>query len=104
MTTKVVEITSREEYENFKKNRRAVIFYGAKWCDACTYIHNLYERIANRYHKHVKLAYVDIDVCELDFSAVPIFVSLRKGQQLNSMEGADKKGLKQLIKEVIQAE
>lgn len=101
--SKVIRITNKQEYEEFKKaHRRGVIFYGAKWCEACTEMGDIYNRIANRYHEHVALAYADIDECHLDFSVVPIFISLRKGQQLNGMEGADRRGLKQLIKEVIQ--
>lgn len=101
--SKVIRITNKQEYEDFKKNhRRAVIFYGAKWCEACVEMVDIYTRIANRYPNRVAMAYVDIDECNLDFSIVPIFLSFRKGQQLNGMEGADRKGLKQLIKEVIQ--
>lgn len=50
------------------------------------------------------MAHVDIDVCKLDFSKVPIFVSMYKGKQLNSIEGADREGLKQLVKEAIEHE
>lgn len=100
----VVEIKNLDEYETFKKKyNRSVVFYGATWCHACTEIENLYARIANRYHKRVALAHVDIDVADLSFTAVPVFVALRHGKQINSMEGADKTGLKELIKEAILA-
>jgi thioredoxin-like negative regulator of GroEL len=100
----VIHIRNKKEYDEFKsKHRRAVVFYGAEWCEACTDMWDIYNRIAKRYQKYVALGYADIEECKLDFSAVPVFVSLRKGQQLNSMEGADRRGLKQLIKEVIQS-
>jgi thioredoxin-like negative regulator of GroEL len=100
----VILIKNRQEYEDFKrKHRRSVILYGADWCEACSEMHDIFQRIANRYHEYVTLGYVDIDECNLEFSAVPIFVSLRKGQQLNALEGADRASFKQLVKEIIQA-
>lgn len=102
--SKVVHITNNQQYFKFiRKYRRAVVFYGAEWCEACTDMWDLYTRIANRYDKYVAMAYVDIEVCKLNFGVVPIFVSLRKGEYLDSIEGADRVGLKQLVKEVILA-
>ena len=105
MSSKVIEITNGEEYNTFKNaHHRGIIFYGADWCDACTQIHPMYTRIANRYHKHVAMAHADITVCKLDFSRIPVFVSYYKGKELDSIEGADVEGLKQLVKGIIQHE
>lgn len=103
--SKVIEINNKEEYSSFKtEHRRGVIFYGATWCEACEEIKPLYTRIANRYFKRIAMAYVDIDVCGLDFTSVPVFVSFRKGNQLNSMEGASERELKMFIKHAIEFE
>lgn len=100
--SKVIEITSIEGYTEFKeKNRRGIIFYGAKWCEACNDIMPLYTRIANRYYKRIAMAHADIDVCQLDFSKVPIFLALRKGKTIDSMEGANNEALKEFIKKAI---
>jgi thioredoxin-like negative regulator of GroEL len=98
----VIELTTREEFERFKKYKRGVIFYGAKWCEGCKKLAPLYERIALKYHKYVKLAHVDIDVAKLDFSSVPVFVAYYKGQQINSLEGATVLELKAFIKAAIE--
>lgn len=99
---KVIRIRNLHEYEKFKKKYdRSVIFYGAKWCHACTEISNLYNRIAKRYYKRVAMAYVDIDEANLDFTAVPVFVGLRYGKQIDSIEGGEKHELKELIKKTI---
>lgn len=101
--SKVLVITNREQYIAFKEtHRRGIIFYSADWCSACKEIEPLYTRIANRYHDRITMAYVDIDVCELEFSSVPVFVSYYEGTQLNSLEGADDDGLKLLVKEAIE--
>lgn len=100
--SKVVEIRTGAEYDKFKqRNKRCVVFYGAEWCHACKDIEGLYARIANRYYKRVAMAHVDIDVAQLDFTHVPVFVALRNGKQIDSMEGADRAGLKELVKKAI---
>lgn len=99
----VIDISDKSDYLEFKKHKRCIIFYGAKWCKGCREIQGLYERIANRYQKRIKMAHVDIDDAGLDFEAVPVFVTFYNGNVLNSMEGANVKGLKNLIKEVIEA-
>jgi len=103
MSSKVLSITNSKEYEAFKKTHtRGIIFYGASWCHACSEIEPLYTRIANRYHKRITLAHVDIDECKLDFERIPVFVGYYEGKELANMEGADSGGLKQLIKEIIE--
>lgn len=104
-TNKVIEITSTEEYEKFKKKySRCVVFYGAEWCHSCKDIEGLYARIANRYYKRVAMAHVDIDVALLDFTHVPVFVALRRGKQIDTIKGANRAGLKELVKKAIIAE
>lgn len=99
--SKVIQITDVEEYDEFKKNKRGIIFYGAEWCDACQLIKDIYARIANRYHKRIAMAYCDINVCGLDFSRIPVFVAMHQGKQINSLEGANDDSLKMLIRETI---
>lgn len=102
MASKVVEISNIDDYQMFKERYpRGIIMYSAEWCEACKDIFPLYARIAARYHEMVAMAHVDIDVCGLDFNRVPIFVSLYQGEELDSIEGADKESLKRLIKEAI---
>lgn len=102
---KVIEIKSTAEYEKFKrKYSRCVVFYGAEWCHSCKDIEGLYQRIANRYCKRVAMAHVDIDVALLDFTHVPVFVALRRGKQIDTIKGADRAGLKELVKKAITAE
>lgn len=105
MSSKVIEITNISDYDVFKRNhRRGIIFYGAEWCEACKEIMPLYTRIANKYYKRIAMAYADVERCKLDFSRVPVFVSFRKGVELNNMVGANKDSLKEFIKEAIEAE
>lgn len=100
--SKVHHIKSYDAYIAFKKKYpRCVIFYGADWCDACKEVKDLYARIAKRYETKIILAYVDIDNPKLNFQRIPVFVFYRRGEEVNSIEGADKEGLKRLIREAI---
>lgn len=100
----VIQLSNLEEYKKFKEeNLRGVVFYGADWCHLCKGIEPLYTRIANRYHNRVAMAYVDIDVANLKFSAVPVFTAIYKGKEVDSIEGADKEALKTLVKGAINA-
>lgn len=99
-----IEIKNFRDYKSFKEtHQRAIVFYGSKDCDACIEFKPLYERIANRYHDLAAFAYVDINVCVLNFSTVPVFVSFLNGVENNNMEGVSVPHLKAFIKAAIKA-
>lgn len=101
-TNKVVEITNADQYKLLlRDNPKLVIFYGAKWCDACTKIIPLYTGIANKYYKRITMVHVDIEVCKLDFSRIPVFVAMKDGKQIKHMVGGNDEGLKELVREAI---
>ena len=100
----VKSIRSFDQYKKFvKKSKKCIVFDSASWCSACTTIKPLYYRIAARYSKYVKFGYCEIDYpdTQLDFSSIPVFVILYKGKEIRSVVGADKDGLKDLVKEII---
>lgn len=100
--TKVVTLKSYTEYEQFRdQNRRAVVFYGAGWCEACHEITPIYHQIAGRYFKRVAMAYVDIEATDLDFSAIPVVITYYQGEPINKMRGANRETLRDLIKELL---
>jgi thioredoxin-like negative regulator of GroEL len=100
--TKVVTLTSYADYEKFQaQHRKAVVFYGASWCQACHDITPLYHQIANRYYKRVAMAYVDIEATDLDFTAIPVVITYQDGAPVNKMRGANKETLRDLIKELL---
>lgn len=102
MSNDVVLISNVDEFQSFvSENKRKVIFYGAKWCKGCTDVIGLYTRIAHRYHKRIKLAYVDVDASSLTFEKIPVFVGMYGGEEINSIVGADEETLKEFIKSVI---
>lgn len=97
-----MEITNVDEYKTFKRtNEKGIIFYHAKNCPACKDIEGLYFRIGKKYSQYVTLAHADVDTCGLGFKVVPVFVVFHKDQAIHRVEGIDKSGLKELVKNLI---
>ena len=99
----VYKIKNKEQHIKWKQeNKKCILFFGAKDCHACDDIYPLYRRISNRYQDKIKLAYIDVDECELDFTSVPYFVSIINKNQTDTMVGANNDDLKNFIKKCIQ--
>lgn len=97
--SKLIEIKNADDRELFlDMNPCGIVLYGAHWCKACKNIKPFYERLAKRYHTIIGFAYVDIDVCQLDFSKVPVFTGIVHKSEIDSMIGDDRNELKDLIK------
>jgi thiol-disulfide isomerase/thioredoxin len=104
--SKVVEITSQAEYDALLKRRRVILFYGTNWCEGCTKVKPFYEALASKYSKRLTFAYADVEVNKLtkEFEQVPVFVGFRKGEVVNSFVGGERFSIKELAKEVIEAQ
>lgn len=100
----VIEINNFQEFEDFKKNKKGVIFYGAEWCEGCKEVEGIYSRIATRYQDHIKMAHVDVEKVNLDFTAVPVFVAYHNGKAINSILGGSVSRLKELVKDAIKVD
>lgn len=102
--TVIHHITNTKEHEVFKsKYPKSILFFGCTNCKACDDLYPLYYRIADRYKSKVKLAYIDVDQCGLDFTTVPFFVSLVNGKILDRMIGATPNELRNFVGNCIQA-
>jgi len=99
---KLRELTVESEYHDLlKRNKRVVVFFGSEGCPACKALHPLYERIANRYHGKVALAYADVDKYQINFRYVPVFQMFYRGEKKDEMIGATKDELKSFIAQAI---
>lgn len=98
----VTTLNNKDDFTDFiGRNKRCIIFYSADWCGVCKERKPLYFRIANRYHKRIAFAYVDIDEVGMNINVVPIFDTYYKGEIIKSEEGPDPETLKELIKYAI---
>lgn len=100
--SRVIELKSETDYNTFLKSHlRGVIFYAAKWCEACIETEPLYARIANRYADRIALAHIDTDECGIEILNIPTFMACYNGKVVNTMEGVNSYVLKQFIRNAI---
>lgn len=98
----VTDIRSRTESDFFiENNKKAIIFYSAKYCPACLEIKPLYSRIARRYGDRISFSILDIEEARVQLETVPVFEGYYKGKGIKRMEGVDTTSLKQFIKAMI---
>lgn len=98
--SQVTTISKKQDFDEFinRKNTLVIVFYGAGWCDACTDVYPMYERIQKKYSNILSMCYVDISQAKLDFSSIPVFESYYNGTSISSMVGTDIPSLKDFIK------
>lgn len=100
--TKIIQLQNIEEHNEFiRNNRRCVIFYGAIWCNPCSEMKVFYGRIADRYSKRLPMAFADIDKIKIHVNSIPTFISYRKGNKLETVEGANRDKLKVLVSNIL---
>ncbi|KAI8461999.1 thioredoxin-like protein [Phakopsora pachyrhizi] len=85
----------------------AIIDFSATWCGPCRVISPIYEKIASEDNSG-KLKYYKVDVDEspdiaskCGISAMPTFIVFKNGSPVDTMKGADQKGLMQMINKYI---
>jgi len=83
-------------------DRLAVIDFTATWCGPCKMISPFFEELSTKYHG-VSFYKVDVDQCQevamkYQVSAMPTFVYLKNGKEVDRLQGADKSGLEAKVK------
>lgn len=96
----VTNLRNKKEIDDFSENKKAIIFYSAKYCPACLDIKPLYARIAKRYGDRILFSIVDIEEARVQLETVPVFEGYYKGRCI-TMEGVDTTSLKQFVRAVI---
>lgn len=100
----VKEIESREEFnEGLKYEGLVVVDFFATWCGPCKYIAPILEDIAKE-NPTVKFYKVDVDkfndiAGEYTVTAMPTFVFLKLGKEIDRIRGADEKVLRAKVAE-----
>ena len=99
---KLLELTKESQFRDLlENNERVVLFFGSEGCPACQALHPLYERIANRYHEKVTLAYADVDKYQINFKYVPVFQIFYRGEKKDEIIGASVDELKEFIAQAL---
>ena len=115
MNQNVIEIHSDSEYQQLyalclQNNNILVCDYSASWCRPCQQIAPFYQQLADLSKTDEEtsnlfvFAKIDVDECpttaaHYKVKAMPTFMVLYGGQQLQSMKGANKDGLRAMVEQ-----
>lgn len=97
----VEELDSYEKYTKFTKRGKCIIEYGAPWCTACMDINPTYIDLCRKWGDKIKMGYVNIDKCNLQFESIPVFVALHHGKEIDHVIGSNHNGLENLVAKLI---
>ena len=98
----IIELQDYDAYKKFTRHGKCIVEYGAPWCTACMDINPHYITLCKQYGDKIKMGYVNIDKCKLQFQNIPVFVAIHNGKELNSIIGSNQTGLEQLITNLLQ--
>ena len=99
----VRKLSGPEEWDAaMEEERLVVVDFTATWCGPCQRIAPAFNQLADEYEGSVLFLKVDIDdhgelAAELGVTSVPTFMLFRKGELVDTMQGADEVALATLI-------
>ena len=83
-----------------------VVDFHAQWCGPCKQIAPFYSQLASQ-HPHVQFLRVDVDAPgvraiaqKYQVSAMPTFVAIQEGNVVDSLRGADPRGLANMVEKL----
>ncbi|KAL6403134.1 Thioredoxin-like protein-like protein [Ilyonectria robusta] len=109
MSTSLVLITSKEQFNSLLKSSRIVVadFY-ADWCGPCKAIAPIYETLAKSLSRPNAVTFVKInsdnqqDISkEYGITALPTFLVFRDGKVIDKVQGADQHKLRAVIQKLL---
>ncbi|XP_021747937.1 thioredoxin H-type-like [Chenopodium quinoa] len=92
----------KEYFEASKQsNKLVVIYFTATWCGPCRYMEPTIKEIAAKY-SDVDVVKIDVDElfnvsCEYGVQAMPTFLLMKKGKQIDKIVGARKEDLQNKV-------
>ena len=106
MTSKVLHISTIDQYSTLIRNHQAVVVdCSAKWCGPCKQIAPKYDEMSNEFQS-VVFTKMDVDEAEdlsqyLHIESMPTFIFIKNGIIVDQFSGADIKHVRRSV-ELIQ--
>jgi thiol-disulfide isomerase/thioredoxin len=100
----IPHVKSQHELDDFLKCEALVLYFTATWCGPCQAIAPLMEQLYSQYTT-VEIAKVDLDsqraiASHYQITAVPTFVFLHGGKEINRVKGASTQAVHQGLKDL----
>ncbi|MER6470949.1 thioredoxin family protein [Streptomyces collinus] len=99
----MIKVTSTEHYgELLNAEPKVIAMFTANWCAPCKAITPEFESLSTQYET-VAFLFIDIDINEevaeqYGVSGLPMFLTLRKGQQMDTLKGANDVALRRMVR------
>ena len=101
----VREVMDEEEFDDFiGRKPKSLLYFTASWCGPCKAIFPVVLDLSARFGD---ITFVKIDVDNLEYvaekysiSAMPTFVALHSGKEVDRLQGADETGLQKLLQQL----
>ena len=93
INSKIIQVNDENfEEEVLKSNKTVLIDFYATWCGPCKMMEPIIKEIANE-NENLKVVEVDVDTCKkitnkYKIRAMPTFVVIRNGSEINRSVGA----------------
>ncbi|KAI8911162.1 thioredoxin h, partial [Gorgonomyces haynaldii] len=89
------------DFKTVLQKQAVIIDFTASWCGPCKFIAPIYDQLSNE-HPNIHFAKLDVDevrqiAAQEGISAMPTFIAYLNGQRVDTLQGADKNGIVQLI-------
>lgn len=97
-------IKNYDDYQKVMGSRKAIIMYGATYCNICSELKSLYKRIAARYGDVIKMSYTDIDDIGMSLNPLPQIVTYVDGKQRAMLQGGNIEKFRAIIKDLKELE
>ncbi|KAL3313016.1 hypothetical protein Ciccas_008381 [Cichlidogyrus casuarinus] len=104
----VEEVTTEKDWNALKQEASVkciVVKFFAVWCGACKIMIDKFEAIAQEYKDHQDIRFVKINIetledlaSEFDVSALPTFVLLKEGKEIERALGPHQELLETMVK------
>lgn len=102
-TGNVTELSTIDQYlAAIGANNKIVIDFYADWCGPCKMIKPTFHQLADKYNKDIKFFQVNVDMAgevaqNFQIKAMPTFIAIFKGEQVDVLKGADPNKLTNLV-------
>ncbi|MEU5116683.1 thioredoxin family protein [Streptomyces longwoodensis] len=99
----MIQVTSSEQYgELLNAEPKVIAMFTAGWCAPAKAITPEFESLSTQYETVAFLS-IDIDTNEevagqYGASVLPMFIALREGQKVGTLKGADREGLRRMVR------
>jgi thioredoxin 1 len=104
-TSNFITLESDQEIPVFPPEQLVILNFTASWCGPCKRISPMLQTLATRLPQ-IAIVKIDVDECpdiaaNFEVDAMPTFIFMKNGQQINKFAGADYNKLEEMTLRIL---